>query len=438
MENDITELVMRLAFQLAAILLAAKVAAEVCERWLKIPPVIGELLVGVLIGPFALGQLSLPGHFGPLFPLPHGFGEGGNVIPVSVELWSIGQIAAVILLFLAGMETNAELFIRYAGPGLAVAAGGIILPFAFGAGATALMGFADGFGSTKALFMGAIMTATSVGITARVLSEKKKLDTPEGVTVLAAAVIDDVLGILVLTVVVGIAATGSIAAGEVVKVAVKAVGFWLALTGIGFLVSKRISRFALSLRSGGAALGFALALAFLASGLAETFGLAMIIGAYSIGLALSGTHLAEQLEHQMKAVAAALVPIFFVVMGMLVNLSRMSDALALGLVITVLAIVGKVIGCGIPALATGFNMRGASRVGIGMLPRGEVALIVAGVGLSRGVISQDLFGVAIMMTIVTTVIAPIILVPIFEKGGPGLRKLAAKGSAAAAAQPEKS
>lgn len=420
MEGDITELVTHLAFQLCAIFLAAKLAGEVCQRWLKVPPVIGELLAGVAIGPFALGQLAITSHFGPLFPLPHSYGAGtGSVIPVSNELWSLGQIGAVVLLFLAGLETNAKLFLKYAGPGAAVAAGGVILPFVFGDAATVLMGFADSFTDGAALFMGAVMTATSVGITARVLSEKKKLDTPEGVTVLAAAVIDDVLGILVLTIVVAIVATGTISGGEVARVAVKALGFWIGLTAIGFLLSTRISRVALSFKSSGAALGLALALALFASGLAEVFGLAMIIGAYSMGLALSNTRLKDVLEERMRSVADALVPVFFVVLGMLVDVGSMADALALGVVITVLAIIGKVVGCGVPALGVGFNLRGAMRIGVGMLPRGEVALIVAGVGLSRGVIENDLFGVSILMTIVTTVIAPIIMVPFFEKGGDG-------------------
>lgn len=420
--KDITELVTHLAFQLGAILLAAKLAGEVCERWLKIPPVIGELLAGVAIGPFALGQIEITKGFGALFALPPGYGEAGNVVPVSNELWAVGQLGAMVLLFLAGLETNAKLFMRYAGPGLAVAAGGVVLPFALGALATVLMGFADSFTDPEALFMGAILTATSVGITARVLSERRKLDTPEGVTVLAAAVIDDVLGILVLTVVVGIAATGTVSGGEVARVAVKAVGFWVGLTALGFGASKYISRGVLSFKAPGAALGLALALALLASALAEVFGLAMIIGAYSLGLALSSTRLAKRIEEGLASVSHALAPIFFVVMGMLVDVGSMRHALAFGVVITAIAVVTKLVGAGLPALAVGFNLRGAVRIGVGMLPRGEVALIVAGVGLSRGVVSNDLFGVAIMMTIVTTVVAPIVLVPVFEHGGPGRRK----------------
>ena len=123
-EREITDLLTHLAFQLTAILLAAKIAGEISERWFRIPSVIGELLAGVIIGPFALGQFDVTRDFGPLFPLPHGYGqEGGVVLPVSSELWSLGQLGAIVLLFMAGLETNAKLFLRYAGPGIAVAVG---------------------------------------------------------------------------------------------------------------------------------------------------------------------------------------------------------------------------------------------------------------------------------------------------------------------------
>ena len=416
MEDNLTEAITRLVFQLAIILVAAKIGGEVCERYLKIPPVLGELVVGIAIGPFALGGVDFP-IVGALFESI----RASSVVPVSTELWAVAQIAAVVLLFSAGLETDLKQFLRYAGPASFVALGGIILPFLLGVYGTILFGLADSFTDPEALFMGAILTATSVGITARVLSDLRRLDSPEGVTTLAAAVLDDVLGILVLTIVVGISATGQVSLGEVARVGVKALGFWIALTGIGILLSKYISNLLDSFRVAGSALALALALALFSAGLAESFGLAMIIGAYSIGLALSGTALAHRLEESMRAVYHALVPIFFVVMGMLVDIPAMSGVLTFGAVITAFAIVGKVLGCTAPALASGFTRWGAWRVGIGMLPRGEVALIIAGVGLSRGVIGSDLFGVSIMMTIVTTIIAPIILVRSFNNGKAGRR-----------------
>ena len=422
MEQDFTELVTHLVFQLAVILAAAKVGGEICERYLRIPPVLGELVVGIIIGPFALGALSIP-VLGPLFEEPNR--GGGGVIPVSLELFSVSQIAAVVLLFVAGLETNLKQFLRYAGPATAVAAGGVLIPFLFGLGATLFLKPAGLTGDPllhSAIFMGAVMTATSVGITARVLSDMRKLDTSEGVTVLAAAVVDDVLGILVLTVVVGMSAGEAFSVGGVTLIGIKAVGFWVVLMAGGILGAQYISRALGTFRSSGSAIALALAIAFLAAGLAESFGLAMIIGAYTIGLALSGTSLARQLEEPIMAVYHALVPIFFVVMGMMVDLTVMGSVIVFGLIITALAILSKVVGSGVPALITGFNKVGSWRIGIGMLPRGEVALIISSIGLSRGIIGSDMFGVAILMTVVTTLLAPIILVPAFAKGGSGRKE----------------
>ncbi|MBI4336233.1 MAG: cation:proton antiporter [Chloroflexi bacterium] len=421
MEEDIAHVIARLVLQLAVVLVAAKLAGEVCERYLRVPAVLGELVAGVVIGPYALGGLAL-GPLDPLFPRPTN-PEANPVAAVPQELYALGQVGAVVLLFVAGLETDLKQFLRFVGPASVVATGGVILPFAFGAAATVAFGFApQGLADPHALFVGAVLTATSVGITARVLSDLHQLNSPEGVTVLGAAVVDDVLGILVLTVVVGIAATGHVSAGEVGFIAAKAIGFWVALTGLGILLAPRIARLLSGFRVPGGTLALVLALAFLAAWLAESVGLAMIIGAYSIGLALSQTDLAKRLEAPLLGVYNALVPVFFVGMGMLVNISAMQNALVFGAVISLLAIVGKVFGCGLPALVSGFNLRGAARIGIGMLPRGEVALIVAGVALARNAISTEIFGVAIMMTLVTTVLAPVLLVPLFRRGGVGTRR----------------
>jgi Kef-type K+ transport system membrane component KefB len=421
MENS-TEAVTRLVFQLAVILIAAKLGGEAFERFLKMPAVLGELAAGIIIGPFALGAIDIPGT-GPLF-LDLAGGEGGAtgfIIPVSEGLWSIAQVGSIVLLFVAGIETDLRQFLRYARQATLVAAGGVALPFVLGVVLTVWFGFADGYSDTKALFIGAVLTATSIGITVRVLGDLRQLNTPEGVTVLGAAVLDDVVGILVLTIVVGLSASGEFSGASVGLVALKAFGFWIALTGIGILLSRHISNLFGRFQVSGASLALALALAFLAAGLAESFGLAMIIGAFSIGLALSGTELAERLDAPLSAVYAALVPIFFVVMGMLVDVSSLGGIWAFGLVITAFAVVGKIVGSGVPALLAGFNRRGAWRIGVGMMPRGEVALIMAGIGISKGVLGADLYGVSIMMTIVTTALAPPILALSFRSGSSGLR-----------------
>ena len=420
MEQDLTEVVAHLLYQLAIILLAAKLAGEVSIRYLKITPVLGELVAGIIIGPFALGGLPI-GDIGPLFPNPQDLSGVGVGIPLSRELYSVAQIGAVVLLFAAGLETNLRLFLRYAAPASVVALGGVVIPFALGAWATVLLGFADGFADPKALFMGAILTATSVGITVRVLTDMRRLDSPEGVTVIAAAVLDDVFGILALGVVLGISVSGNVSPSEVGLIGVKAVGFWLGLLGLGLLVSKPLSRAVDSFRVPGAVIGVSLALAFLAAALAESFGLAMIIGAYTAGLALSNTTLAKRLEEPVAAVYHILVPVFFVAMGMLVDLSAIQGALSLGLVITLFAIVGKVVGTGLPAMTVGFNLLGGMRVGVGMLPRAEVALTIAGIGLTRGIIDIPLFSACVMMVMVTALLAPILLVPLFRSERSGQR-----------------
>ncbi len=414
-----THMVMKLVFQLAFILLVAKISGELCERFLKQPAVLGEIAAGVIIGPYALGgMISLPG-LGPLFPAPDP--SAVTNIPVSIELWSVAQVAAVILLFLAGIETDLRAFIKYGFRASVVAAGGVVFPFLFGLFATVWMGYDSSYLGGHALFMAAIMVATSVGITARVLSDIKKLDTPEGVTILGAAVVDDILGIIVLTVVIGLLTTGGFSLANVAIVGGKAIGFWLILTVGGIALSVYIARFIKWFRSPGAIIPLALFFCYFASALAESFGLAMIIGAYSIGLAFSKSEIAEELEEKLSSVYHAFVPIFFVVMGMLVDVGSIFNALWIGLVITILAIIGKVLGCGLPALSVGFNMRGAERIGFGMLPRGEVALIVAGVGLAAGIIDNTIFGVSILMTVVTTFLAPIFLVSAFKRGGSGNR-----------------
>ncbi len=433
------EVVADLVLLLAIVLVAAKIGGEFFERFLKLPPVLGELGAGILLSPFALGGIEI-GSLGPLFEVPHethildGVArEVKSVLPVQPQLFFIAQIAAIVLLFEAGLETNRQQFFRYMRPGTAVAAGGVIVPFALGIGATVVLGFADlgsGEAALPALFVGAIVTATSVGITARVLADIRMLSSAEGITVLSAAVIDDILGIIVLAVIVGIKEDGPITTMSIVVIFAKAVGFWLGLSIVGSLVSGYISKLAMWFTSAGSVVVLALALAFIAAAVAEIyFGLAMIIGAYTMGLALSDTELKHRIEEPMRQIGFFLVPVFFVVIGMQVDLTAfggaegshsMAKIVSFTVVLTVLAIISKLAGCGLPALLVGFNVRGAWRIGLGMLPRGEVALIVAGIGLASGVIERDIFGVAIIMTVITTVIAPIMLVPAF-RGASGQR-----------------
>lgn len=422
----LTHLMVMVALQLAVILASAKLLGEFFERVLRQPAVLGELGAGLIIGPYALGGVTF-GNF-MLFPESHAALPG--IIPVDETVYAISTIASLILLFLAGLETDFKQFFRYALQGSLVGIGGVLGAFTTGDLLYAWW-YQTSFMDPVALFMGTISVATSVGITARILSEKQKLDTPEGVTIIAGAVIDDVLGILVLAIVVAMATMGGaehgaanagVQWGEIGKIAASAVGFWVLGTGAAIALAKPIRLVLGKFKGPGVVAGCALALALLLSGLMEAIGhLAMIIGAYSMGLGLAKEKsFAHELDRALSGTANLLVPVFFCTMGMLVDFGAMRHALTFGIIFSVVAIVSKVVGCGAPTFLVRFNMLGAIRVGIGMLPRGEVALIVAGVGLAQGVINHEMFGVSIMMTLVTTVVAPPILVKLFSTASPGV------------------
>lgn len=413
---NMTHKMMQLVIQLAVILIVCRLFGLFFSKVLKQPSSLGEIISGIVIGPYALGALHFPGLGGPLFPLDLASG-----FAVSPELYGFAVVASIVLLFLSGLETDLPTFLRFSGKGSAVGLGGVIFSFILGdLCAVFFLPEVKSFMDPTALFLGTLSTATSVGITARLLTEKKQMASPEGVTILAGAVLDDVLGIIVLAIVVGISKSSSVAWGAIGVIAAKAFGFWLVCTVLGILIAPRITKRLKSLRSIQVISGISLGLAMILAGMSEMAGLAMIIGAYIMGLSFSQTDIAHQVRETLDGVSDFLIPIFFCVMGMMVNFASMKGVVGFGLIYTALAIVAKVVGCGLPAYLTGFNFKGSLRVGLGMLPRGEVALIVAGVGLSAGVINQKYFGVAVMMLLITTLMAPPLLVASF-KGGSGYR-----------------
>lgn len=420
MEENITEIVTSLVFQLAVIIFAVRIVGKLAVK-IGIPSVLGELVAGIIIGPYALGGIALPGFAHGVFPL------NSASLAVSPELYAFSSLASIILLFASGIETDLTLFLKYSVTGGIIGFGGVAVSFLFGDFCSMIM-LGTGFMDVRSLFLGIMSTATSVGITARILSDKKKMDSPEGVTILAAAVFDDVLGIVLLAVVMGIvsAVSGgtSISGTKIELIAFKAFSIWLVFTALCILFSKYIARF-VKLFGGTydfsiAAFGVALVLA----GIFEKQGLAMIIGAYTTGLALSGTDIAPVIQERIHGLYKFFVPIFFAVMGMSVNLGALMnrEVLIFGAVYTVAAILAKVIGCGGPSLALGFNFKGALRIGTGMIPRGEVALIIAGIGLTAGIVNQELFGVVILMTLVTTILAPPLLSVTLKIKGRGTRR----------------
>jgi len=409
--------------QVAVILLAAKGAGLFFRRCLKQPTVLGEILAGVIIGPFALGGISLP-WMGPFFPLP----AHPERLAVSYELYSLTLVGSVVLLFTAGLETDLGLFLRYSGAGLATAFGGAITAFCLGDAVAVWLGMARSYVSPEALCMGSISLATSVGLTVAVLSEMRRLDTPEGATILSAAVIDDVIGIVVLAVVISLVSVeraGELKSGgrlaHVAWVIGKAVLFWFVAIAGGILASRPIRVFLRAFGGSGAMSTVGLALALFLSALAEKFGLALIIGAYTMGLALSRLDMAHEIRRRMTPLYEFLVPLFFCVSGMMVDVRSFGGVLGFALIYTVVAIVAKLVGCGLCAGAFGFNLRGQLRIGLGMTPRQEVALIVAGVALARGAISNDLYGAGIFMTLAATLVTPPALARAF-RGPSGLRR----------------
>jgi Kef-type K+ transport system membrane component KefB len=409
---------------LAIMLLVAKIGGEIAERKFKQPGVLGELLAGVVISPFALGPY-LGFHVIP-----------GEILPISPEIDLIGQIGVVILLFLAGIETDVKQFMKFGKVAGLVAAGGVIFPFLLGYFVIKMF-YTPPEGEPieyVALFTGAILTATSVGITARVLKDINRMNSEEGTTILAAAVIDDILGIIVLAMVIGIIGTATGVAElnfidnawnevvtkstttDIIWIVLKAALFWGVVLFIGLKYSDKISNLLSKFETKGALMVIALVIGFVISYIAAYIGLALIIGAYAAGLALSASSHKELLIEEISPVFNFLVPIFFVAMGMLVNVKDAVSIAGLGVLILVLAIIGKAFGCGIVSYFSGFNYHGALRVGTGMIPRGEVGLIVAYIGLSSGIIQQPIYVIAVVMSIVTTLITPPLLKSTFAKG----------------------
>jgi Kef-type K+ transport system membrane component KefB/mannitol/fructose-specific phosphotransferase system IIA component (Ntr-type) len=421
-----THRMMMLVIQLGLILFAAKLGNLLFRR-LRLPGTLGELVAGVVIGPYALGRLGFYGFPQGLFPMPEG------AFAVTPELYGLASVAAIVLLFHVGLETDLKLLLRYCVAGGLVGVGGMLVSFALGAGSVMVfspMLFGEQLPLTapECLFLGTITTATSIGITARVLSDRRKLDSPEGVTILSAAVIDDVLGIILLAVVMSIVtasrAVGGIDWGHVGIVGAKAVGVWLAATALGLIASRRISVLLKGFGEQTSIAIMALGLALILAGLFEEAGLAMIIGAYVMGLSLSTADIRYVVVEKITPIYRLLVPVFFCVTGMQINLSALTSppVLVFGAVYAVVAMSSKLLGCGGPALLAGFNLRGALRIGFGMSPRCEVALIIAGVGLSAGVLSSQILAAVIIMIVVNTVLAPLALDGLFRNDAPGTRK----------------
>jgi len=364
----------------AVILVAAKVLGELAER-IGQPAVVGELLAGVVLGPSVIGFVD----------------------PTMPSLHLLAEIGVVLLLFGIGLETDLKKLLSVGGAAFAVAVVGVALPFALG------FWVARGLGLEllPAVVAGAALTATSVGITARVLSDLGRLQSVEGQIVLGAAVLDDVVGLIILATVSDLVAGTAPSALGIVRTTAVAFGFLAAVLVIGRFVIPPV--FALVARTGKEhTLGtMALALAFLLAVLAADVGSALIVGAFAAGLVLAPTEHAHTIERGVVRLANVFVPIFFVAVGAAVDVRSFGsrEVVMVGLALTGVAIVGKFVA----GFAPVWMQANKTLIGVGMIPRGEVGLIFAQTGLTAGVLNAGTYSALMLMVLVTTFIAPPLL-----------------------------
>jgi Kef-type K+ transport system membrane component KefB len=375
-----------LLLQLFTIFVWAKVFGELFER-LYVPAVLGEILAGIVLGPYAT-------QF---------------VIPTST-VYSIAEVGAIFLLFTVGLETSPKELISVSRLSLRVAAGGVALPF--------IAGFwlmqADGQPVHESAFVAAAMVATSVGITARVLRDLDVLKFRASRIVLGAAVFDDMIGMVLLGIVVSIATGAGVRWLHLSLVIAEAVGFAVFMILLGPRLVRRISPGLQRMQTHDAPLVLALAICLGLSVVAAKIGMAAIIGAFFAGLAFADYSPEWNLEPRAQAINQFLSPFFFFTMGSRLQLSVFSrEVVIMGLAISVLAIVTKMLGCGLPLIGEGWMTM--LRVGVGMIPRGEVALIVALIGLQMNMISQRGYALVIIMTAVTTIFPPLVLRRLFRQ-----------------------
>ncbi|MEM6837370.1 MAG: cation:proton antiporter [Cyanobacteria bacterium P01_C01_bin.120] len=424
-EAEIEPLVLAgVLLSLITVYLAAKVGGEICAR-INLPPVLGELLGGVVVGVSAL-------H---LIVFPEGAGETGSVLMQLVNRTSdvgaegllsvfrgesevvsvLAELGVIILLFEIGLESDLKELIRVGPQAAVVAVIGVVVPFALGtAGLIAIFDIA----TVPAVFAGAALTATSIGITAKVLAEIQKLGSKEGQIIIGAAVLDDVLGIIVLAVVASLAKTGEIEISNVVILIVSAAAFLVGSILLGRLLSPIFVGLVEQMQTRGELIITSLIFAFVLSYIAATIQLEAILGAFAAGLILAETPKHKELEEQIIPISDMLVPIFFVTVGARTDVSVLNplnpdnrEGLIIASFMVLVAIIGKVV--------TGFAVFGQPginrlAIGVGMIPRGEVGLVFAGVGSASGALSESLEAAIIVMVILTTFVAPPLLRIVFE------------------------
>lgn len=363
-------------FQIALILLSTKLAGDLSVR-LGQPSVLGKLIVGIVIGPAVLGWIEN-----------------------SELLTQLSNVGVILLMFMAGLETDLEELNANRNSSLAVALGGIVLPFVGGYVSGLVMGMEQG----NAVFLGLLLCATSVSISVQTLRDLGKMKTRESTTMLGAAVFDDILVVILLAFAMSFLGTDDV---NLTMVILKKVVFFASIILIGWKGVPAIMRWLSPLRVSESIVSAALIICFSFAYFGELLGIAGIIGAFAAGIAISQTNYKHEVEKKVEPIAYAMfVPVFFVSIGMNITFDGIGNQIWFILALTVIAVLTKLIGCGFGARMTGFDAKSSAIIGAGMVSRGEVALIIAGTGLSSGLLAPDYFTAIVIVVILTTMITP--------------------------------
>ena len=387
---------------LAVLLFAAKIFAEIFNK-LRLPVVLGELTAGIIMGPFAIGSI-------PIF-------DGKPLVILNETVLQIGEIAGIVILFIAGLEITPREFLRGGAASFTIGACGVIVPFFLGYYLFTLYGLQG----LQSILVSTALTATSVAITVSVLTELGKMQTKEAKIILGAAIVDDILAIAVLSVIVTMVQTGNMAPNiiDILFLILKILGIFAALLIGAIIIIPRLLHAERLWKARGSIEGIVTASFFGASAIAAAVGLSPIVGAFSVGMAVASTKIIKRVEEYVDKLEIIFAPLFFAIIGAQVNLTGVNlDVLYLSGIIIIVAIVSKLAGCGLPALMFLRNKSKAMKVGIGMISRGEVGLIVAGIGVTAGVLSSNIYTTVIIMVAITTLVTPIWLKRAYSKEQP--------------------
>jgi Kef-type K+ transport system membrane component KefB len=393
------EALIHVLISLAILLFAAKIFAELFNK-LRLPAVLGELVAGIIVGPFALGAL-------PLF-------DGKPIVVLSETVHEIGELSGVVILFIAGLQITPKEFLRGGAASFTIGACGVVVPFFVGYYAFTFFGLA----ALQSILIATALTATSIAISVRVLTELGKMQTMEARLILGAAIVDDILAIAVLSVVTTMVQTGDMTPNilDITFLILKILGIFAALLiGAIFIVPKILHAERLW-KSRGSIEGIVTASFFGASGIAALVGLSPIVGAFAVGMAVASSRIIRRVEEYVDKLEIIFAPLFFAIIGAQVDLTGVNlNVLYLSSIIIIVAIVTKLIGCALPAMIFLKDRTKSLKVGIGMISRGEIGLIVAGIGVTSGALSSNIYTTVIIMVAITTIITPIWLKKAYSK-----------------------